>query len=391
MLIWRFTTCELQPEPSKRPGKSPWRGRLFFGVVESTFHLARLAHSEGRLSRAAEICRQGQADIAALLAHPERELPALGCLDIALGCVLLEQDRLDEAETHLLHGLDLIGGGMNPYYLMAAYLALFRLREIQGRSAEALDYLTRLEDAWPDIAFCTRGLRAAHALRTAVVDPGMLAEIAAWCQDFSSLIGEDAPLPGLGPFGAADAYYLAYLAWVRAQIATGNTQAARTTLERLLSMADAHDLKHRVIELSLLEAELEAKAGRAEEDNQRMWAALERALVSAQSEGYVRIFDQGPALTRLLVDAARRGIFQGVSRAPIVRHRDAGKSLYAAGGYSSRFRTDGLHRKPERARAGSAASRLSGSHQPGDRGAARDHGRNGEKPYEPYSRKAGCS
>ena len=67
---------------------------LFFGVVESTFHLARLAHSQGQLHRAADICRQGQADIASLLTQPEQALPALGCLDIALGCVLLEQNRL---------------------------------------------------------------------------------------------------------------------------------------------------------------------------------------------------------------------------------------------------------------------------------------------------------
>jgi LuxR family maltose regulon positive regulatory protein len=284
------------------------RGRLFFGVVESTYHLARLAHSEGRLSRAAEICRQGQADIVTLLAQPEQELPALGSLDIALGCVFLEQDRLDDAETHLLHGLGLLGTGMNPYYLMAAYLALYRLREIQGRSAEALDYLNRLEDAWPDIAFCTQGLRVAHALRTVVVDPHMVKEAAAWCQHFSLLIGEDVPLPGLGPFGAADAYYLAYLAWARGQIVIGNTQAARSILERLLDLAESQDLTNRVIELSLLVAELEAKAGQAEDGNQRMWAALERALMAAQAEGYVRIFDQGPALTRLLIDAARRGM-----------------------------------------------------------------------------------
>ncbi len=67
-------------------------GRLFFGIVESTFHLARLAHSQGRLRHAADLCRQGQADIAAMLDHPAQDLPALGCLDIALGCVLLEQD-----------------------------------------------------------------------------------------------------------------------------------------------------------------------------------------------------------------------------------------------------------------------------------------------------------
>jgi tetratricopeptide (TPR) repeat protein len=111
------------------------------------------------LRRAAQICRQGQAEISAILSHPDQELPVVGCLDIALGCILLEQDQLEDAEQVLLRGLDLIGWELNPYYLMTAYQALFRLREIQGRSVEALNYLTRLEDAWPDIAFCTRGLR----------------------------------------------------------------------------------------------------------------------------------------------------------------------------------------------------------------------------------------
>ena len=280
--------------------------RLYAGVVESTFHLARLAHSQGLLRRAAEICRQGLADIAAMLAYPEQALPALGSLDVALGCVLLEQDRLDEAEQHLRHGLELMGGGMNPYYLMTAYIALFRLHEIQGRSEEALKYLDRLEAVWPDIAFCTNGLRVMHFLRTAPEDPGTLADAEYWCHSFSSALGDAASPPGLGPFGAAEAFYLAYLAWVHAQIALGNTKAVKSYLARQLDLANAHGLTNRVIELSLLEAQ----AWRAEDDNQRSRSALERALAAAQPAGYVRIFDQGSAMTRLLVEAAQGGIYQ---------------------------------------------------------------------------------
>ncbi len=280
--------------------------RLFFGIVESTFHLARLSHTQGQLQRAVDLCRQGQAAIAAMLAHPEQELPALGCLDVALGCVLLEQDHLDEAEQRLRHGLDLMGGGMNPYYLMTAYVALFRLCEIQNRPAEAIEYLTRLEELWPDIEFCTHGLKAMHALRVAPDDPNALAGADAWRRDFSSSPGDAIPPPGMGPSGAAEAYYLAYLAWVRALIAAGDVQAARPYLERQLELAGAHGLTTRVIELSLLEAQ----AWRAEGDIPRSWAALERALAAAQPACYVRIFDQGPAVTRLLVEAARRGIFE---------------------------------------------------------------------------------
>ena len=280
------------------------RAHLYLGVAETTFRQARLAHSQGQLRHAVEICRQGRTDIAAMLTHPEQELPAVGCLDIALGCVLLEQDRLEAAEQALLTGLDLIGWGMNPYYLMTACLGLYRLREIQGRSAEALDYLTRLEEAWPDIAFCTRGLRVVHSLRTAAEDPATLAEAASWCQSFSSTPREDMPSPGMGPIGAAEVYYLAFLAWFRALIATGTARLALPLLERQLDLALSHSLTDRVIELSLLEAQ----ARRAEGDNQRSWVALERALVAAQPEGYLRIFDQGAALNRLLVEAANLGI-----------------------------------------------------------------------------------
>lgn len=280
---------------------------LFFGVVESTFNLARLAHSQGQLHRAAELCRQGQADIAAMMAHPEQELPALGCLDIALGCVLIEQDQLKEAENHLLRGLRLMGIGMNPYYLMTAYIALARLFEILDRPADALMYLTHLEETWPDIAFCTGALRITLALRNAPEDPATLSQAAAWCQTFSPYLADDVPAPGMGSYGAAEAFYLARLGWIGAQIKVGNLQPARSILDRQLDLSLANHLTNRVIELSLLEAQLEQKEGNRE----KTLSALERALSLAQPAGYLRIFDQGPALTRLLVEAAAAGVCRG--------------------------------------------------------------------------------
>jgi LuxR family maltose regulon positive regulatory protein len=239
-----------------------------------------------------------------MLSHPEQELPALGCLDIELGCVLMEQDRLEDAESHLRQGLDWMGWGMNPYYLMTAYVGLFRLYEIQGRSEKALECLEHMDAAWPDIDFCTQGLRVMHRLRIAPEDPGGLADAASWCRDFSPPPGEGVLPPGLGPIGAAEAYYLAYLTWARVQIATGKAQAALAYLTRQLDLAQAHGLTGRVIELSLLEAQ----AWRADGDSERAWTALERALGLAQPEGFLRIFDQGTAFTHLLAEAARRGI-----------------------------------------------------------------------------------
>jgi LuxR family transcriptional regulator, maltose regulon positive regulatory protein len=279
-------------------------GRLYYGVAVASADQARLAHAQGQLQRAADICLQGQADIAALLARDEPAGPALGCLAIALGAVYLEWDRLADAEETLLHGLDMIGRGMNPFYEMMALVTLSHLREVQSRSAEALAFLARLEETWPDIALCARGLRITHALRLTPEDRDTLVEAANWCQAFSSSLGDHMPPPGMGPLGAAEAYYLAYLAWVRSQIAIGKAQITWPYLEQQLHLAQANGLTNRVIELSLLEAQ----AGKAADDKVHTWAAVERALLAGERAGYLRIFDQGAALSRLLVEAADRGI-----------------------------------------------------------------------------------
>jgi LuxR family maltose regulon positive regulatory protein len=278
--------------------------QLYFGIAESTFNLARLAHSQGQLRRAATLCREGQADIAALLPHPEQDLPAVGSLDIALGCVLLEQDQLAEAEHHLRRGLDLIGGSLNPNYLFTACVALFRLREIQGRSAEALTYLARLEESWPDVAFCTRGLRVELASRSALQSSTTRAEAVAWCDEFAADLRERVAPFGLGPFGAAEVYYLSTLSWLNAQIAIGNAPATQVYLKQQFELAETHGLQQRVIELSLLGA----LAARSTGDDQRACAVVEGALMIAQPAGYVRSFDQGTALHQLLKEVAARGV-----------------------------------------------------------------------------------
>jgi LuxR family maltose regulon positive regulatory protein len=278
-------------------------GQNYYGVVEAIFHQARLAHSQGQLRRAAEICRQGQARISAVVANAEQELPAVGSFEIELGSVLLEQNRLLEAERSLSRGLDLIGLRTGiPYYQMIACVGLFRLREIQGRSTEALQSLDRLQEIWPDIRFCTQGLKVLHALRIAPEDPGTLAAANTWCNAFSSSFEDSLPLPGIGPLGASEAFYLAKLAWVRAQIAVGKPEAALLYLERQIDMAEKHGLMQRVIELSLAKALARKAQGKAEHASR----ALERAVEMAESETCLRVFDQGPAMTALLREAAKR-------------------------------------------------------------------------------------
>ncbi len=47
----------------------------------------------------------------------------------------------------------------------------------------------------------------------------------------------------MGPFGAAEVYYLSTLIWINAQITIGNASATHAYLDRQLALAEAHGLK----------------------------------------------------------------------------------------------------------------------------------------------------
>jgi LuxR family transcriptional regulator, maltose regulon positive regulatory protein len=304
-----YAYLSLQSVPMARKAMEEYRrlslaGGFYYGAVAATFYLSSLAYYQGQIRQARDMCHQFQLSMTSVIANPEQELPALGSLDISQGCVLLEENRLDEAERALHHGLELIGGTNNPFYQMVACIALFRLREIQGRETEAFQFLDDIESAWPDIAFYTQGLRLMHLIRTVPEYTQTRVQVESWCQMFSPYVGENMRLPGIGPFGGTEAYYRASLIWVQAQLVLGKAGETLPYLERQLKVAEAQDLTHRVIELSLTEAQARKALG----EDHRSFQLLERALNMAATSGCLRVFDQGPALARLLEEAAHRGI-----------------------------------------------------------------------------------
>ena len=80
---------------------------------------------------------------------------------------------------------------------------------------------------------------------------------------------------------------------------------ATQLLERLLLAADEGERTGRVIEILVLQALARQRLG----DIPAALASLQRALVLAEPEGYVRIFiDEGPPMASLLRAAAKQGI-----------------------------------------------------------------------------------
>jgi LuxR family maltose regulon positive regulatory protein len=275
------------------------RGRLLFGIIESSFHLARLAHVQGNINQAIRICRETQAEITALVGTSGSEPPALGCLNIALGCIFYEQAHWAEAEKEIRLGLSLIGFGMNPYYVLIANTVLFRMCVRQGRLAEAAAILDSSEDCWPDIRFYSQALRYQLALNARAKSIS-LAQVTAWRRNDLGLRDDTILKPGMGPLGAAEVYYLSGLAWFRLQIAVGQVQDIWPSLEEQIRLAVQYGQAQRFVELSVLEA----AAAKIEGDTERASQALGRALLTGQPEGLVSGFDQGLELRDLLTKAA---------------------------------------------------------------------------------------
>ena len=112
--------------------------------------------------------------------------------------------------------------------------------------------------------------------------------------------GDPNPTHGLDYF-----MLIEYVVLARILIAQERLGEATDLLQRLLEAAEAGERTTRVIEI----LNLQALAFQAEGDMPRAVTALERAVILAEPEGFLRIFvDEGPPMAHLLYKAATRGI-----------------------------------------------------------------------------------
>ena len=131
---------------------------LYFGIAESTFQSGASGAQSGT-GRAARWRSAGKdrPTLPLCCLIPSKTCPPWAAWTSRWAACCWNRINWLRPNNIYCADLNLIGGGLNPNYLFTACVALFRLCEIQGRSAEALTYLARLEEMWPDVAFCTRG------------------------------------------------------------------------------------------------------------------------------------------------------------------------------------------------------------------------------------------
>ncbi|MDW7657255.1 MAG: LuxR C-terminal-related transcriptional regulator [Bacillota bacterium] len=277
-------------------------GGNYFGAVVADYHRAHGLLVQGRLQETIAFCDQKRKTYEALFSNPIQELPAIALLDQAKGCALLESSEAAAAGQLLLDGLEV--GQWMPREELPGYLALARFHASTGDRPGLEACLRRLDMRWPDIGYCTQAMRIYYDLIDHPDDVRLQKRAAVWVQAARPDIGPDTVLPGIGPAWNDEADYAVYTAWSQVQILLGKASEALSIIEPLAAAAEAHSLCHRVIELSMLKAQVFFAMGQLK----LAWASLRQALSLSQAFGYRYLANRGFVQTALLREALKQGI-----------------------------------------------------------------------------------
>jgi LuxR family maltose regulon positive regulatory protein len=280
-------------------------GNIYVAVA-ATCRLAYTQALGGQLHWAVESCRQA---LQMATRKDGRRLPVAGYAYVYMGGVYREWNDLEAAARYLVEGIDLcrqVGYIMDQ---VVGYATLARVRQAQSDrngARDALQNAEQLSQKMKGYVYARRWVEDCQVrLWLAQQD---LAAAARWAQ--GSGLSVDDEINFLRE--------LEHIILARVLVAQGQEQPegayladALDLLARLLEAAETAGWIGKAIEILALQA----VALQAQGDTDQALVALGRALTLAEPEGYVRLFvDEGPPMTRLLLEAAARGIMPDYAR-----------------------------------------------------------------------------
>jgi len=264
-------------------------GGNLYAAIYGPINLTVIALLMGRLSEALYICETYIEKFNKILAG--QIFPPIGALEILKGSILLEYNRLAEAETAILQGLDLIRWTGEYEALITGYTALARLRAIQGDRRAMLEVIKLLEENWPDSAFYTIALRHRLLMRHWPEDPQAQINAQAWLRQSGIAFDKLEVIHSVDPMSTA--YFESYLgaAHVVARLAAEKVSAypidaVDDFLRRQAEFAEAHGIVSWVVAIAIARTmlyQVEGKKGRAP-------GTLAEALRAGALTGFHRVF-----------------------------------------------------------------------------------------------------
>jgi LuxR family maltose regulon positive regulatory protein len=278
------------------------------GHIADTFGcsiaLADIRSTQGRLGDALRTLEQ------ALQLAGEQGGPVLrGTADMYVGMseIARERDDLRAATQLLLRSQELGEHTGLPQNRYRWRVAMARVRQAEGDLHGALDLLNEAERLYVSDFF--PNVRPVPAVRARVwIAQGRLGEALGWAREQGLSVDDD--LSYLREFEHITVARL-LLARYQDERAQRLMHEAARLLERLLPAAETGGRTGRVIEILVLRALAHQALG----DTPAALAALERAMMLAEPEDYVRVFaDEGPPMTSLLRAAAKQGTRRDYAR-----------------------------------------------------------------------------
>ncbi len=256
-----------------------------------TTHAAmKLEVGQGKLRAGADLFHQAERMQAA---RPESISGISGVPSILMGAVLREWNELEEAETVLSSGIEMISqyAGLDEN-LLEAWIRLARVRQASG---DAVGYNEAFRRA---NSILTKLLTPRREFQV-VLDQQLTERARLW---LSSGAGEKVA-QWLRDIGVSEEADISEAAWVdrvllaRVQMVKGRMTQTLATLEDLLASSDFDDCPRAAIEIRILKALGLHSLGKQTEAA----ATLQEAVAIAEPEGYVRIFaDEGEPMRQIL-------------------------------------------------------------------------------------------
>lgn len=265
--------------------------------------LADLYETQGELRKSGQLYHR----LLLLFGSRKEVLPEItGWISMAYANLLLEWNRLDEAEQALKQALGALRSPMRKELALEYHLIQHRLFLARGNDEEALKRLHEIEEVIPLTPPSRLVTTAGRLARTRwLLRQGRIEEAALWLKTqglryedaFSEDLSKELPREG-------DLIFADYMILARVLIAQGRNAPRAASLKEALALLDHFctpseqvGLTRRVIETLVLTS----LALQAQGETQTALAMLGRAVSLAEPGGFVRLFaDEGEPIARLL-------------------------------------------------------------------------------------------
>jgi len=281
-------------------------GGNFYAAVYGSIDSIVIAIMKGQLEGALPLCITNIDRFNRLVAG--QRFPPIGDLYSLKGSLLLEENRLVEAEQALTQGLSLIRLTGEYEARLRGHSALARLCFIQGDSAAMLDSIKMLEENSPESVIYAQALRHRLSVHDPLANKSILAEAQHWATQAAVRFDTLPDITGLDLVSRIRFQTSLSAAHVLTRIAVRNPQSCSLPdvhkyLARQEEFAEAHELVGWLIEIWIVRALMY----QVEERTADAHHMLQKALSASAPRGYFRIFlDEGDLMRPLLESVAPR-------------------------------------------------------------------------------------